>query len=130
MWLESVLRTFCAGVGGADRRFFRGGECWRMGSSDGGSSGTCVVSSETQTATRACCNWSAAAAMRWSAAGVGSWQRKTSACVSLLSDGGTVAGESVRMYWRMEAISFAPEANVLFWGLVDGVALRFSTPKE
>jgi hypothetical protein len=41
-----------------------------------------------------------------------------------------VAGESVRMYWRMEAISFAPEANVLFWGLVDGAALRFRLQPE
>ena len=69
--------------------------------------------------------------MRWSAAGVGSWQRKTSACVSLLSDGGTVAGESVRMYCRMEAISidaccFLPLRRIL----VDGVALRFVTEKN
>ena len=76
-----------------------------MGSNEGGSSGICVVSNETQTATLHACNWSAASPIRRSAAGVGSWQRKTSACASLVSDGGTVAGESVRMYWRMEAIA-------------------------
>ena len=76
-----------------------------MGSKEGGSSGIWVVSNETQTATRHDCIWSAASPIRRSAAGVGSWQRKISACASLVSDGGTVAGESVRMYWRMEAIA-------------------------
>ena len=84
-----------------------------MGRSEGGSSGICVVSSETHTSTLEDCNWSAAAAMRWSAAGVGSWQRKTSACASLVSAGGTVAGESVRMYWRMEAISIDVSQELL-----------------
>ena len=51
--------------------------------------------------------------MRDNAAGVGSWQRKTSACASLLSDGGTVAGESVRMYWRMEAIAIDVSQELL-----------------
>ena len=102
---ESALRTFWDGVRCSDRRFFLGGECCSIGKREGGSSGIWVVSNETQTATRHACNWSAASPIRWRAAGVGSWQRKTSACASLLSPGGTVAGESVRMYWRIEAIS-------------------------
>ena len=31
---------------------------------------------------------------------------------------------------RTDVLLFAPQANVLFLGLVDGVALRFSIPKE
>ena len=84
-----------------------------MGSKEGGSSGIWVVSNETQTATRHDCIWSAASPIRRSAAGVGSWQRKTSACASLVSAGGTVAGESVRMYWRMEAISIDVSQELL-----------------
>ena len=31
---------------------------------------------------------------------------------------------------RTDVLLFAPQANVLFWGLVDGAALRFSIPEE
>ena len=71
--------------------------------------------------------------------------------MSLTCDRGTVAGESVRMYCRMEAISidaccltmssdrrtdvglccFLPLRRMCcFWGLVDGVELRFRFSQE
>ena len=111
------------------------------------------MSSETQTATRLLqLVRGSRDALVPTIAGVGSWQRKTSACVSLFVAGGTVAGESVRMYCRMEAISIdaccffdavelqsirstaccfgAPEAQRCCFGASDQRTLRPSIPKR